>query len=641
MNIRNLAIGMVTGILALGVAQGELLLVGEGESLAPVVVFEGAPPMTLQAAVELADYIKKISGVRPEVIEGRPDPLPEHAIWVGYQPVLEELFPGIDFDFGHPEEILIAANDRHLVVAGRDRWHEDYLNVEGFRHTIEGFQQEYGTANAVYTLLQDYLAVRWLMPGELGVDIIPRERIAFEPFEYRYHPPFRLRSTLFRLSDRGDNRGNSHEWTRFQRLQLDSMQMKTGSHFKDFWWSRFHDSHPEYFALQPDGARNGFPHPQGVKRCKSNPAVWEQWLDDVEADLEEEPFRQIFPSGVNESYDRGHCVCVNCIAWDNQQGGRHTYTWEGISQDYVALSDRHVTFYNKLAEGLRERFPDRDDLLVSGEAYGPYRSAPIEARPDENVVIVNVANFFLSDGEVREAHMKQFADWAKMAAKQTWRPNSGPSVGWHQGMPDVPLRQTMEDFRFVAGNGAVGLAFDTVWEAWATRAPLYYLMGQLAWDPFQDGEAILEDFYQRSYGPAAGEMAAYWALLEETRHHHRAAELGWRDLYLTYTPEVLERAREILDAAEERVADAPEKYGERLEFVGAGLEYTGLVVECTDLIRYVRGVDDAGDEVDPVEAADKIRANWGRIEAINEQYPLLFWWDVPYRMEPLHPDTYR
>lgn len=40
----------------------------------------------------------------------------------GYQPALDALFPEQEFDFEHPEEILIAANDSHLVIAGRDRW---------------------------------------------------------------------------------------------------------------------------------------------------------------------------------------------------------------------------------------------------------------------------------------------------------------------------------------------------------------------------------------------------------------------------------------------------------------------------------------------------------------------------------------
>lgn len=214
----------VLGLLSLSTvisSADTLVLVEEGLSRAPIVIFENAPPKTRRAADELAEYIEKVSGARPEVIEGAPDPLPERAIWVGYQPVLDRLFPDLDFNLQQPEGILISASDNHLVIAGRDRWDPEHWVVQGRNWEVVGVQREYGTVNAVYTFLQDYLDVRWIMPGAFGIDIQPRETLAFTPFVYRYHPQFRMRSNLFRLSELGDSRGMSHAWTRFQRLQLD------------------------------------------------------------------------------------------------------------------------------------------------------------------------------------------------------------------------------------------------------------------------------------------------------------------------------------------------------------------------------------------------------------------------------------
>ncbi|MCA1808813.1 MAG: hypothetical protein LC725_05080, partial [Lentisphaerae bacterium] len=114
--LKFLAVSLLTGLTLWALpAQSELVLVEDGRSVAPIVVFENAPPLTRQAAEELAYYIEKTSGARPEVIQGQPAPLPDKAIWVGYQPALDKIFPELDFDFQHPEEILIAANDKHLV----------------------------------------------------------------------------------------------------------------------------------------------------------------------------------------------------------------------------------------------------------------------------------------------------------------------------------------------------------------------------------------------------------------------------------------------------------------------------------------------------------------------------------------------
>ena len=156
---------------------------------APIIVSKDAPPFTREAAAVLADYVEKISGSRPKVIAGEPRELPDRAVWVGVQSAVKKLFPKTDFDFEHHEEILIKANENHLVITGRDRWHPDHLVVKGKRETVNGVQREYGTANAVYTFIHDHLDVRWLWPGELGEEFEKRDRIAFEPFEFRYHPP--------------------------------------------------------------------------------------------------------------------------------------------------------------------------------------------------------------------------------------------------------------------------------------------------------------------------------------------------------------------------------------------------------------------------------------------------------------------
>ena len=250
-----------------------LVLVDKGASLAPIIVFSNAPPRTRQVADELAAYIEKISGVKPQVIEGLPNPVPAHAIWVGYQPKLKELFPKTDFDFKHPEEILIACDGKNLVIAGRDRWDPQHLAViDRFnKPNLKDWQQEFGTINAVFTFLQEDLDVRWLWPGAIGEDIIKKEKIAFAPFEYRYHPQIRMRGGILSESAPYNIRTEgTYEWGRFQRMQLDSSNrgILFVTHCFGDWWDRFHETHPEYFALQPDGTRSGYPGHGGEKICQ-------------------------------------------------------------------------------------------------------------------------------------------------------------------------------------------------------------------------------------------------------------------------------------------------------------------------------------------------------------------------------------
>ena len=171
--------------------------------------------------------------------------MPERAIWIGFQPVLKTLFPKTDFDFKHAEETLIVANEKHLVIAGRDRWDPAHMTVKKRLSTATGVQQEYGTANAVYTFLRDQLGVRWLWPGE--EDVIQQERIAIAPCEVCYHPQIRAREGMFTKLSLGDNKEGPDElWARFQRLQLDSMELE-GGHGFGHWWEKYSKTNPDFF----------------------------------------------------------------------------------------------------------------------------------------------------------------------------------------------------------------------------------------------------------------------------------------------------------------------------------------------------------------------------------------------------------
>jgi len=621
----------------------KLVLVENGVSRAPIVVFDGVPPYTRRAVDELAEYIEKISGAKPKVIEGQPDSIPERAIWVGFQPKVAELFPDVDFKFKHPEEILIAANANHLVIAGRDRWDPDHLEVEGIDEKIVGKQQEYGTVNAVYTFLQKHLGVRWLWPGELGEDVVEQKTIALEPFEYRYHPQIRGRGGVFafsRLSNRGY--GKAHRWTRRQRLQLDSLELSGGHAFSD-WWERFHQRKPKLFALQPDGTRSGFPRPKNAKLCQSNPAVWRQWLKDVEEQLRKDPTRTVFNASPNDSWYSGHCVCENCSAWDHPDGEPRMFHWHRHREKRPALSDRHVTFANQLARLLKKRYPDKD-YDVALLSYGHSRPAPVKARPAENVILVSVANFFgrthlVDRGSTRGTkHRDQFKAWGKLASQLVWRPNTGSPAGWQQGLPDVSITQTIKDLKFITINGCVGIYIDSVWEHWATQGPQYYVMAQLIWNPSRDGQAILDDYYARGFGPAGDEVRDYFELIERARmayvkqHGYGAGVLNLPKLY---TDNLLRRAERHLAQAAAKVRDASPTYRRRVAFVQAGLTYTRLLVENIEWMRdYWRNKDAA--------LARRVQTNWKQIERLCDEHPDAINWgpvrpQTP-RMRGLHPD---
>jgi hypothetical protein len=629
-------------LISLGRLLGaEFIVAGKDAAPAPIIVFKDAPPRTREAAVVLADYIGKITGAKPAVIDGEPQPAPERAIWVGFQPVLRTLFPKTDFDFRHPEEILIAANERHVVIAGRDRWDPARLDIEAKEGVIKGRQQEYGTVNAVHTFLQDQLGVRWLWPGELGEDFQKRDRIAIEPFEHRYHPQIRSRGGVFVFSRLGNKGyGRAHEWTMRQRLQLDSFQT-AGGHAFSTWWDRYHEKFPEIFALQPDGTRSGFPQPRTAKLCMSNPKVWELWLEDVAAQLASDPGSTVFNASSNDGWASGHCVCAKCTAWDHPDAEPRVFNWYHLSKERPALSDRDVTFANTLARLLEQKYPGKG-YRVEMLSYGHSRPAPVEARPADNVIMSIVANFFgrtglVDRGSTRgDTYRKQFEAWAKIVPSMIWRPNTGSPAGWQQGLPDLSTQQTIRDIKDVAAAHCEGIYIDGVWEHWATQGPQYYVMAQLVWNPAADAEAVLADYYRRAFGPAAAPVREYFEALERARMAFTAAN-GESDVFSfpkLYTDDLLRTSQARLERAAATVP-AGSIHAKRVAFIQAGLTYTKLQIENIAMMdRYWKKKDEA--------IAARVKKNWETIEKLVADNPYALNWgpirpSTP-RMPGLHPD---
>jgi len=607
---------LLTLCISLSARAADFILAAKDTPPAPIIVFKDAPPRTRDAAVKLAEYIEKISGQEPKVIDGEPQPMPERAIWIGVQAVVQRLFPKTDFEFKHPEETLIAANQKHLVIAGRDRWDPQHMTAKGRLSTKTGMQQEYGTANAVYTFLHDQLGVRWLWPGE--EDVIQRERIAIAPCEVRYHPQIRARAGLFTKLELGDHKeGPDLEWARVQRLQLDSMELEGGHGFGD-WWEKYSKTNPDFFALQPDGTRSPNPETKNTKMCESNPKVWQQWLAEVDEQLRENPTKRLFNVSENDGYGFGHCVCKECQAKDHPDGEKFPFRWKNHGEDRPALSDRQVTFANTLGRMLKQRHPDKE-LYVQLLAYGYSRPAPIAAVPDDNVIIASVSNFAMRDPAARMTPMKQHSDWAEKAKHIMWRPNLGNPAGLTWGMPDVAMTQAAEDFRFAADTHCIGIYFDMFWYHWSTQGPHYYALAHLAWNPRADVKVLMDDYYQRTYGPATADLKAYWELMERTRMEfvaEKPSSFRAFDIPEKYTPELFAKAQAHIDSAAAKLATADEKYRRRLHFTRCGFEFSQLAVDTRAAMQKFeasKGKDES--------AKARVLANWDRTEVMKKEFP--------------------
>lgn len=571
-------------------ATQQAVLVRDGKDAVPIVIEAKAPPSTVQAAEELADYIAKISGVRPTIRKGELEAIPATAIWVGPHPQLSQAVPSLTLNFAKPEETLMFSDGRHVVITGRDK--------------MTGTKQiEHGTANAVFNFLEDKLEVRWLWPGPLGEDVIKKSTIAFGPFEQRFAPPFRYRKLW---------PSTPPDWHLRQRLTLDSLAYRGGHAFEE-WWSWFGETNPEFFAMQPDGKRGPWvQQPKYTKICYSNPEVWKTWLNIAEKRFKEDPTLVCLSASPNDG--PAECLCPACKSWDPPQGPEVTvYSRNGVVKT-PSLTDRHVKFWNILAKGLRERFPDRE-LFIGAYAYATYKPAPVVETVDPMVVIGYVGHAPLSSDVNTQKERDEWLGWAaKTTGGMVYRPNLFHYSGGWLGIPSVSTRRTIDTFRWLAQNKCIGIEIDTLPRNWSTQGLQFYLLAQLTYDPLQDPQALLKDYYRRAFGPGADDIEQYFATLEVAHDAmlQRVAPSSGQARQMIdiigeeFKPEIMERAETALKAAEAKVAGEKNVHTQRVAFVRAGLDFTKLQLEMMSVMKRAR--DSKGTDRAAVERALQLQA---------------------------------
>lgn len=170
-------------------------------------------------------------------------------------------------------------------------------------------------------------------------------------------------------------------------------------------------------------------------------------------------------------------------------------------------------------------------------------------------------------------------------------------------------RRTIEDIRFLADHKCIGLEVDTLPRNWATQGVQYYLLAPLAYDPYQDGNALLKDYYRREFGPAAAEIEQYFALMEQAHEEilKRIVHSGGKAREMigvcqeVYTPDLLFQAEQAIRRAEARSAAGPDLFRRRVAFIRTGFDYVRLQVEIISTMKIVR--ESRGKAVDAVRKA--------------------------------------
>ncbi len=619
--MRTSFIPVVVAMVISGSAGADLTLVSDGQPVATIVTGDSTTAATRQAVAALREHIQRMSGAElPVATEGAAPDGPR--ILVGASGLTAAL--GYDADALALEQSIVRVHGTDLIVLGDDE--------------KPGGGTLMGTRHAAYMLLRE-LGCRWLWPGEPGTVVPERATIAVPDDLSLDWTPVLLKRGLRSAgyNDRVQRGLDRLGWTAedFQAMHRDvpgwyaahriggSFAGGYGHAYGDYW-ERFGAEHPEWFALQPDGTRDQSSAGNRARLCVSNPELIAQIAADKIAELQANPALDCVSISPNDGGRTTFCTCPECESWDHPDGPIIELYWPDAPnrrKQHVSLSDRYVRFYNEIARIVARECPGR---YLGAYAYSAYRTVPVAQDLEPNLLIGFVGITYVNR-EGYEADMQTFAGWAAKASNIFWRPNL---LGGGMGFPINFARALARDVARLTDRGLTVTDFDCQYQHWALKGLTYYVLAEMLADPDADPDAIIDDYCTAGFGPAAGDVRAYFDALEAItdRIFEDSRYLGRKTNHWVlgeyFDDGTLARLQAHLDAARAAAGDDATILA-RIDFLQVGIDYARLN---RDYLLARHAVRDEGDATrqEAMAAAAQAREDYyqqlGLTWALNSAY---------------------
>lgn len=500
-------------------AVAPLALAAGGRSLLPIIIARKASPETRRTAAELATFLERISGA--------PFPVqtPDGAAAVlqikppKTQPAAEQARAAEEARAAAPPEVLPL---RGIVLGTLDEWaaadlakplaiRDDFDGREAFAIRTQPDRllliaaTDRGVGHVAFRFLEA-LGCRWFFPNSHW-EIVPSQPGLSFGMDITDRPSIASRSIFFSdggFSDEGVGRAQSREprdllnWQRHNRLG-GSLRVSAGH----MWHNVVKENmailreHPEYFA-EVGGKRTGFVIGADGKPALDpggNPTI------DIYAKLElaNPAVRKMFVDYALAGF-RARTE-LDMMSLDPSDGGGHSES--EAARKLGTVSDAVFGMANEVARAVQSEFPGK---MVGLLAYN-YHIAPPAFALEPNVYVELTAGFNMS----RYSYAELFDMWPRKArhigfyeyfSVYDWDQDKLP------GGRIASIRWLRERIPYYAALNAASISAQSG-NSWGPHGRGYYLASRLLWNPQADADAILADFYDRAYGPAAASMTRF------------------------------------------------------------------------------------------------------------------------------------
>jgi len=365
-----------------------------------------------------------------------------------------------------------------------------------------------GTANGVYTFLEDYLDARWLMPGELGRDV-PKQTTWNVPDSInREEAPHFL------------NRRQDYMQNTLPAVKEWQSRQKQGFSFRIVHWHNvtpvvkpeFYDTNPEWFAMIDD--KRPRPNPRADYKVETtNPDVVRLFADTALAAFKKDP--QMGSYSISPS-DGEH--------WSQSPESKALYDTNPHGR--LSVTPLVLKFYHDVADEVAKKNPD---AKLAGYIYASYFYPPTKGElklPDNFYPVIAPAinyGYKLYRDDIRKDFTDAMTAWGKVTSNlfyydlPNWYDKSAGIVS--PAAPELLNLVFAEQVKHkVKGTYIYGNT------SWSNFAMGNYVLAKMMWNPKLDARELQTQWLIRAYGEQAGRAmdVFYKDLDEKFRSYYRA-----------------------------------------------------------------------------------------------------------------------
>ncbi len=521
----------------------ELIIAANGKTKAVIVVSPTATSQEKQAADDLAKYIGLMCGARPGVAHTREA---IDAALAGTNPVLlvgQEALKASP-RLREPLNSVLKKNP-HLRTDGI------VLRREANRIYLAG-NNDLSHYFAAVELLRLW-GCRWYMPTEFG-ECIPEQRdLRVGDLDHVYSSPFEIRS--YWISWLGDGSGAAEFQMRNMmtgRGDMPSTGHALGKYTKGLGKGTFN-----FPITAPETAQHVATQ---VEKTYADGGAFSLGMEDGSYDSDYPKDQKLMK-----------------LQWD-----KYFMRW--------SVTDPMLELYNNVARALQKKYP-RSKGKIGFLAYANMTIPPVRDMVAERSLYCELAPIDIDpthgmddpQSPPRREYKKMMYEWAKIMQGRLCIYDYDQGMMVWRDIPNPSHQAFRQDVKHYQKAGILGVNTESR-NAIATTFLNLYLRTRLLWNPDEDVDALLAEFYPKFYGPAAEPMRQYWSTIFTawqdtiaTEHEHFIAPAIYTQQVIAVLKRNLEEAERIIDGIQTRgraLTRNEQLYVQRMKFTRFSYDIT-------------------------------------------------------------------